>query len=149
MFPWLHSSCPVAKIEAKEIIRSIAEAEKKTSAEIRVHYTTKKGKIELLKEAKKTFLDLKMENTQHRNGVLIFLRLQSKEISIVGDIGIHQRVGDTFWHTVKDEMIAEIRNGNLTQGIIKGIELAGKQLALHFPPDKNNPNELSDEITHS
>lgn len=148
MLPWLHFSCPVEKIEASLIVNAIREAEITTSAEIRVHYTTKKSKFLLLQEAEKTFVDLKMHQTENRNGVLIFLRLQTKEIAIIGDIGIHQHVGNEFWEAVKEVMIQTIKSTNITQGIIAGVELAGKQLSNFFPPTHENPNELSDEISH-
>ena len=148
MFPWLHHSCPVEKIEASLIVDAIKEAEINTSAEIRVHYTTKKSKSLLLNDAQQTFEALKMHETELRNGILIFLRLKTKEVAILGDIGIHQHVGNEFWEAVKEEIISTIKSSNITQGIIKGIELSGKQLNIHFPPNGLNPNELSDEITH-
>ena len=148
MFPWLHHSCPVEKIEASLIVNAIKEAEINTSAEIRVHYTTKKSKTLLLNDAQQTFEALKMHETELRNGILIFLRLKTKEVAILGDIGIHKHVGNDFWEAVKEEIIATIKSSNITQGIIKGIELSGKQLSIHFPPNGHNPNELSDEITH-
>jgi uncharacterized membrane protein len=148
MFPWLHHSCPVEKIEASLIVNAIKEAEINTSAEIRVHYTTKKSKSLLLNDAQQTFEALKMHETELRNGILIFLRLKTKEVAILGDIGIHKHVGNEFWEAVKEEIIATIKSSNITQGIIKGIELSGKQLSIHFPPNGLNPNELSDEITH-
>lgn len=148
MFPWLHHSCPVEKIEASIIVNAIRDAEQNTSAEIRVHYTSKKSNLLLLEEAELTFNRLDMHQTDLRNGVLIFLRLKTKEIAILGDIGIHQFVGDEFWEAVKEDMIAKIKTSNITQGIIAGVELAGKQLSIHFPPSHENPNELSDEITH-
>jgi len=148
MFPWLHHSCPVEKIEASLIVNAIKEAEINTSAEIRVHYTTKKSKSLLLNDAQQTFEALKMHETELRNGILIFLRLKTKEVAILGDIGIHKHVGNEFWVAVKEEIIATIKSSNITQGIIKGIELSGKQLSIHFPPHELNPNELSDEITH-
>jgi len=148
MFPWLHHSCPVEKIEASLIVNAIKEAEINTSAEIRVHYTTKKSKSLLLNDAQQTFEALKMHETELRNGILIFLRLKTKEVAILGDIGIHKHVGNEFWEAVKEEIIATIKSSNITQGIIKGIELSGKQLSIHFPPHELNPNELSDEITH-
>ncbi len=148
MFPWLHHSCPVEKIEASLIVNAIKEAEIYTSAEIRVHYTTKKSKSLLLNDAQQTFEALKMHETELRNGILIFLRLKTKEVAILGDIGIHKHVGNEFWEAVKEEIIATIKSSNITQGIIRGIELSGKQLSIHFPPNELNPNELSDEITH-
>jgi len=87
MFPWLHHSCPVEKIEASLIVNAIKEAEINTSAEIRVHYTTKKSKSLLLNDAQQTFEALKMHETELRNGILIFLRLKTKEVAILGDIG--------------------------------------------------------------
>jgi len=134
-------------LDVKSISDAIAEAEEETSAEIRVHYTVCKSRIDIVDDAKKVFNQLGMYNTENRNAVLIYLRLKQKQISIIGDSGIHTHVGDDFWNAVKDEVIETIKSSNLTQGIEKGINILGKQLGKHFPPSEDNPNELSNEVT--
>ena len=134
-------------LDVKAISNAIALAEEVTSAEIRVHYTICKGKLDILEDAKKVFNQLGMQNTKNRNAVLIYLRLNQKQISIIGDSGIHTHVGDDFWNAVKDEVIETIKSSNLTKGIEKGISILGNQLGKHFPPSEENPNELSNEVT--
>ena len=135
------------EIETARVVEAIEKAEEITSAEIRVHYTVCGGRTPLLIEAEKTFNALKMHKTENRNGVLIFLRLRKKEIAVIGDIGIHQHVGTEFWEAVKEEIIQTIQGNTLTDGVINGVHIVGKQLAKHFPPSDENPNELSNEVT--
>lgn len=148
-FKGLQKFSPAGQIETGKVVEAISEAEDITSAEIRVHYTVCGSKLPLLDEAQKVFEKLDMHKTESRNGVLIFLRLKSKEIAVIGDEGIHQHVGTAFWEAVKDEIIRNIQSHNLTEGIVKGVHVVGKQLSKFFPPSDENPNELSNEVTTS
>jgi uncharacterized membrane protein len=58
-------------------------------------------------------------------------------------------VGAEFWEAVKEEIIETIHSNNLNDGIVRGVEVVGKQLSKHFPPSAENPNELSNEVTSS
>jgi hypothetical protein len=148
-FKGLQKFSPAGQIETAKVVEAISEAEDITSAEIRVHYTVCGSKLPLLDEAQKVFEKLDMHKTESRNGVLIFLRLKSKEIAVIGDEGIHQHVGIAFWEAVKDEIIRNIQSHTLTEGIVKGVHVVGKQLSKFFPPSDENPNELSNEVTTS
>jgi hypothetical protein len=148
-FKGLQKFSPAGQIETAKVVEAISEAEDITSAEIRVHYTVCGSKLPLLDEAQKVFEKLDMHKTESRNGVLIFLRLKSKEIAVIGDEGIHQHVGTAFWEAVKDEIIRNIQSHTLTEGIVKGVHVVGKQLSKFFPPSDENPNELSNEVTTS
>jgi uncharacterized membrane protein len=148
-FKGLQKFSPAGRIETAKVVEAISEAEEITSAEIRVHYTVCGSKLPLLAEAQKVFEKLEMHKTESRNGVLIFLRLKSKEIAVIGDEGIHQHVGTAFWEAVKDEIIRNIQSHTLTEGIVKGVHVVGKQLSKFFPPSDENPNELSNEVTTS
>jgi hypothetical protein len=148
-FKGLQKFSPAGQIETGKVVEAISEAEDITSAEIRVHYTVCGSKLPLLDEAQKVFEKLDMHKTESRNGVLIFLRLKSKEIAVIGDEGIHQHVGTAFWEAVKDEIIRNIQSHTLTEGIVKGVHVVGKQLSKFFPPSDENPNELSNEVTTS
>ncbi len=144
---WFQKFSLARQIDANEVIAAIEEAESQTSAEIRVHFTTCKSKLNILDDAKAVFEHLKMHETENRNAVLIFLRLRTREIAIIGDQGIHTHVGDSFWLAVKDEAIHTIREHTITEGIRKAVLLVGKQLSRFFPPSDENPNELSNELT--
>jgi len=147
MFPFLRKFSLAGQINGALVSNAIERVETTTSAEIRVHFTTCPSKLTLLNEAQSIFNQLKMHKTENRNGVLIFLRLRSKEVAVIGDEGIHQKVGTEFWEAVKEEMIQTIKENNINDGIIRGVEVVGRQLSKHFPPTSENPNELSNEVT--
>jgi uncharacterized membrane protein len=79
------------------------------------------------------FRRLRLDRTPERNGVLFFVVPARREFAIVGDAGIHTKVGQEFWDRVVGAMSAAIAASDLTAGLIHGIEEAGKELATHFP----------------
>src|SRR5690625_416495 len=74
--------------EQQEIIKAIQKAERNTSGEIRVHIEKSSGK-DALNQATKVFDFLKMDNTRERNGVLIYVAIDTRDLVILGDIGIN------------------------------------------------------------
>lgn len=131
--------------EEKEIIAAIRRAENKTSGEIRVHLESTCENA--ISRAQEVFHLLKMDNTKEENGVLIYLAVDSHKFSIIGDKGIDNNVPSNFWDQIKDVMASRFRESEFSTGIIKGIELIGKELAQYFPWDVDDTNELSDEIS--
>jgi len=131
----------------KEQIRiAIQEAEQNTSGEIRVHIENK-IKLPVLDRASMVFNQLKMQQTQLRNGILFYLALENKQFAILGDVGINAKVQENFWDQIKDVMTDEFKQANFTDGLSKGIIMAGAQLKQHFPFQADDENELSDEIS--
>ena len=124
---------------------AIGEAELMTSGEIRVFMESSSGD-DAVKSAQRAFQKLKMHKTTERNGVLIYLAYEDREFAIIGDDGIHQKVGDDFWNSVRDEMQAQFKEKKFVEGLIAGISAAGKKLAEHFPHQANDRNELSNEM---
>ena len=120
-------------VDSERIVRAIKEAEVTTSGEIRVslapHFW---GSIR--KAAERAFVRLGMSKTPQRNGVLLFIVPARREFVILGDVAIHERVGQEFWEQVAAAMTDRIRSGDLTEGIIHGVQAAGLELARHFPP---------------
>lgn len=134
--------------QQKQIVGAIEEAERKTSGEIRVHVEWQCKTPNPLDRAAQIFATLKMHKTQLRNGVLFYLSLNDRKFAILGDAGINSKVPENFWDTTKEAMLAEFKEGRLTEGLVKGIKMAGEQLASHFPYDsKTDVNELSDDIS--
>lgn len=83
--------------------------------------------------ATRIFKRLHLSNTPDRNGVLFFVAPAKREFTVLGDTGIHEKVGQEFWDRVVAAMSRRIKAGNLTDGILHGIDEAGKELAQHFP----------------
>ena len=136
----------LTKAEEQEIVEAIGIAEKNTSGEIRVHIE-KENAIAPLDRAMEVFRSLNMENTQERNGVIIYVAVKSKNFAIYGDKGINEKVADDFWDSTKDAMANQFQNGNFKQGLIEGILNAGEQLKTHYPYKDNDSNELTNEIS--
>lgn len=131
----------------KEAIRAvIAEAEEKTSGEIRVHIDEKCDE-NVVVHAEKVFAKLKMHETAERNGVLFYLAIDSRVFAIYGDKGIHEKVTAQFWDAASALMEQHFKEGKFTEGLVAGITMAGEQLAVHFPCKPDDKNELTNDIS--
>jgi uncharacterized membrane protein len=97
--------------------------------------------------AMEVFHQLKMDETELKNGVLIYLAVEDRHFVICGDKGINDLVADDFWNTTKEIMKNHFKNGNFKQGLIDGILMAGEQLQKYFPWQQGDTNELSNEIS--
>ncbi len=133
--------------EQELITQAIAEAESNTSGEIRIAIE-KYCKNDPKESALKYFYDLEMDSTVQKNGVLIYLAYEDHKFAIIGDKGINDVVPTDFWETTKVAMRAHFMAGNLAEGIVAGIKLAGEKLALYFPYQSGDINELPNEIVY-
>jgi uncharacterized membrane protein len=133
------------QLDHDRMVAAIVAAEKHTSGEIRVYVSHRKVK-DVRHAAVRQFHKLKMHRTKHRNAVLIFVAPESQNFFVVGDEAVHAKCGETFWEQVAAEMQQHFRQGRFTDGIIHGIQTAGKLLAQHFPRDRAGRNELPDSI---
>lgn len=132
--------------EEAEIVEAIRTAEQNTSGEIRVHLEAHSA-IETLDRATEIFDFLHMGNTKQSNGVLIYVAVEDRTLVILGDKGINDVVSPNFWESTKDTIISNFKNGEMGQGLVDGILMAGQQLKKHFPYKKDDSNELPDEIS--
>jgi uncharacterized membrane protein len=132
-------------IDDEAVKAAIGAAERGTTGEIRVSVSTFFWG-DVRKTAERAFERLGMTATARRNGVLFFLVPSRRKFVVLGDEGIHERVGQQFWDGVTAAVSARFREGDFTGGLIQGIDEAGRVLALHFPREDANPNELSDEV---
>lgn len=129
------------------IIAAIKTAEVATSGEIQVHIESR-CKNAVMDRAMVIFDKLKMYQTKDRNGVLFYLAVEDKKFAILGDSGINTAVPDDFWETIKEHLASKFKEGQFTEGLIEGIQEAGKQLGTHFPyAGDSDINELPDEIS--
>ena len=84
--------------------------------------------------------------TRESNGVEIYLSFFERRVVVVGDRGIHEKMGDQYWQNVRDLIIRGMREGDVCGGICAAIETCGKALAEHFPPRPDDVNELPDRV---
>jgi len=93
--------------------------------------------------AVEVFSRLRVWNTEHNSGVLIYLLLADHNIEIVADRGIAARVDQSAWETVAQAMEAAFRQGEFERGALEGITQISALLEAHFPPVGRNPDELA------
>ncbi len=98
------------------------------------------------KRAIELFSLFKIWDTEHNNGVLIYLLLADRDVEIVADRGIHQHVGTEAWEHICRQMELKFRHGEFEAGVLQGIADIGALLETHFPYSASNktkkPNEL-------
>lgn len=93
------------------------------------------------------FAALGVWDTEHNNGVLIYLLLAERAIELVADRAIYRAVPPQRWQAMVQRLGAALRDGRLEDGLLQAIQEVGAELATHFPaPDgTQNPNELPDQ----
>jgi uncharacterized membrane protein len=133
-------------IDVERVKAAIASAERETSGEIRVSVTRFFwGGVRAA--AERAFARLGMTATKESNGVLFFIVPSRKKFVVLGDEGIHAKVGQEFWEALAGKMSGHFRKGEFTEGLVEAIGEAGRQLAAHFPYDAaTDVNELADDI---
>ncbi|APS38733.1 MULTISPECIES: TPM domain-containing protein [unclassified Salegentibacter] len=137
----------LSKKDEEEIIEAIRTAESHTSGEVRVHLEKTTGEMDIFDRAMEVFHMLKMDNTKHDNGVLIYVAVEDHNFVIYGDKGINDVVPDDFWESTKDAIVEKFKKGEFKQGLVDGILTAGQQLKKHFPYSDETRDELSNEIS--
>lgn len=90
------------------------------------------------------FSSLRIWDTEHNSGVLIYVLLADRSVEIVADRGIHAKVGESAWTMICEAMENRFRKGEFESGALEGIESITRLLATHFPPALNDKNELPD-----
>jgi uncharacterized membrane protein YgcG len=90
------------------------------------------------------FSHLRIWDTAHNSGVLIYLLLADRDVEIIADRGIDAKVGRAGWDKICKAMETDFKAGNFSGGVIRGIEAVSKQLAAHFPRHGGGKNELPD-----
>ena len=136
----------LSKEDEQEIVEAIRIAEKNTSGEIRVHIE-KTTSLDAYDRAMEVFHELRMDETQLQNGVLIYLAVDDHNFVICGDKGINDVVEADFWNCTRDVMVAQFKQNQFKQGLVDGILRAGEQLKKYFPWKDGDSNELSNEIS--
>lgn len=94
--------------------------------------------------ALETFARLRVWDTEHNSGVLVYVLLADKDVEIVADRGIHRKVGEAAWRDICQTMESAFREGRFEEGAVAGIDAVSALLARHFPRSEAGGNELSD-----
>jgi len=95
--------------------------------------------------AEDVFSQLRVWDTEHNSGVLIYVQLVDRRIEIVADRGIAAKVEQTEWNAICRAMEKAFKEKRFAEGALQAIERMTVLLARHFPPRGKNPNELPDK----
>ncbi len=90
------------------------------------------------------FSQLRIWDTAHNNGLLIYLLLADHAVEIVADRGIHAKVGPHAWTAVCRQMEHAFQDAQFEAGVIQSVRTVAGHLAQHFSPHMRAGNELPD-----
>ena len=129
------------------MVNAVREAEQQTSGEIRVFVESHCKYVDPLDRAADIFWLLKMEKTAARNGVLIYIAIKDRQMALLGDKGIHEKVGEAFWNKTVNTIRSQFTKESYADAITKMITDVGQALKYHFPYNRETDvNELPDDI---
>lgn len=130
-----------------QIVEAIRLAEKETSGEIRVYVESKNAYVDAIDRAAEVFFKLKMQETDHRNAVLLYIAMDDHQLALFADEGIYKEVGAAYWNEEVKNMLAMFTKDNVSNGIELCIAHIGQALKEKFPfiPTEDR-NELPDDI---
>jgi len=91
------------------------------------------------------FSQLRIWDTEHNNGVLIYLLLADRDVEIVADRGIHSKVGSREWESICQAMETAFKQARYEGGVVTGVQTVTQHLVKHFPASGTGQNELPDK----
>ena len=147
LFPWQKKKEYFSTEEKQQLVEAIRKAEQRTSGEVRLFIEGKCRFVDAMDRAKELFLQLEMDRTQDRNATLIYVAVKDKQAAVLGDRGIHEKVGQQYWENEVQKMMGYFKHHDLAQGLCACITDIGEALHHYFPYDRDtDKNELPDEI---
>lgn len=146
---------PAGTLDAIEA--AVKRAERTHAGEIRFAIETALAPLAVLNQqtararALDVFAHLRVWDTEHNNGVLIYVQLADRIVEIIADRGLAQRVSASEWEGVCRLMETHFRAGQFEAGSIAGVDVVGTLLTRHFPsaadPAPGLHNQLPDRPT--
>jgi uncharacterized protein len=145
---------PTAALDAIE--QAVGRAERSHAGQIRFMIETALPPLHIFHDvsararALELFSVMRVWDTEHNNGVLIYVQLADRSVEIVADRGIAARVGADEWQGVCRLMEEHFRAGGFQSGAVAGVDAVGALLSRHFPPAAGLTfagNELPDRPT--
>jgi len=147
LFNWKKQPAFLTPEESASIVQAIKESERMTSGELRVFVESHCRFVDPVDRAAEVFFNLKMDKTEDRNGVLVYIAVKDHQLAIFGDEGIHKKVGSEFWIEEVRRMTASFSKNSYAEGLRQCVIDIGEALHKHFPFNNDtDKNELPDDI---
>src|SRR5258705_5537209 len=141
----------IPSVAMRTIEKAIGEEERRHAGQLRFAVEASLPLGELLRgvQSRERAVDwfgrLRVWDTEHNSGVLIYLLLADRRVEIVAYLGVHSRVGAAAWEASCGERQQEFARGQFERGVVIGVRAISDLLAAHFPRADDSPNELSDK----
>ena len=147
IFPFFKKREFFSTADKAQIVEAIRLAERETSGEIRIYIESKNAYVDAIDRAAEIFFKLKMQETHHRNAVLLYIAMDHHELALFADEGIYQKAGAAYWDAAVKNMISQFTKDNISNGIEQCIKQIGETLKEKFPyiPTEDK-NELPDDM---
>ena len=133
--------------DKEQIVEAIRMAEMETSGEIRIYVESKNAYVDAIDRAAEIFFKLKMQETEHRNAVLLYIAMKDQQLALYADEGIYQKAGADYWNAAVKNMLSQFTKDNISNSIEQCILQIGQTLKEKFPYEAaTDKNELPDDI---
>jgi uncharacterized membrane protein len=133
--------------EAERIVEAVRQAEMTTSGEIRVFVESRCRYVDPIHRAGEIFFSLKMDLTDDRNAVLVYVAMRDHQFAIFADEGIYREMGAAYWNAEANKMLQAFKMESYADGIVTIVQDIGQALKEKFPYNRvEDKNELPDEI---
>lgn len=114
-----------------------------------VRFALVPGKVKTLRVHARAVAHFKVgaeRRTHSRTGIMIYLSMKEHRAEIVADEPIATKVPAEVWGEAMADMLAEIKEGRIAEGIAAGVRDVGVVLSEHFPRSEDDENELPDRL---
>ena len=133
--------------EAELIVQAVRDAERQTSGEVRVFVESRCRFVDPIHRAAELFFGLKMEMTDERNAVLVYLAMRDHQFAVFADEGIYREMGAEYWDAEAAKMLTAFKKESYADGLLTVVRDIGEALKTHFPYNHTeDKNELPDDI---
>lgn len=147
MFPFSKKKKFFTEEEKKRIVEAVQYAEMRTSGEIRVFIESRCKYVDAIERAAEIFFALKMEKTDYRNAVLLYVAMKDRQLAVFADEGVHKKLGQEYWNNEIERLISDFNRQDYAAAIRQCVKDIGEALHTHFPFDNRiDKNELPDDI---
>lgn len=150
--PWkLRQALPQSTLET--LTRAIGQSERGHSGEIHfavenaLHWRQLRRGLTARERAIEVFSQLRVWDTEHNNGVLIYLLLADRAVEIVADRSVSRMLSPAEWARICQQMEARFRQEDFEAGILIGVAEVGRHLTQHFSGEDHDGNELPNAPT--
>ena len=147
IFPFFKKKEFFSAAEKERIVEAIRKAEMQTCGEVRVYVERHNPLVDIMDRAREIFFQLQMNETDHRNAVLLYMATSHRELALFGDEGIFNATGAGYWNDAVKNMLSEFSADDVCGGVEHCIHRIGQTLKEKFPyQPTEDKNELPDEI---